>query len=79
MKVIEDKLDSIKDQLHSIDKTLVRQESQLADHIRRTELLEKEVLPIKRHVDQMRGAGKFLLYSSLIASIAAAIAAFMTR
>lgn len=57
---IEDKLDQVSDKLHAVDITLAAQHVSLEDHIRRTELLEEEVRPIKRHVDRVNGALKLL-------------------
>jgi septal ring factor EnvC (AmiA/AmiB activator) len=50
---LENKIDKLDEKLHSIDKTLIRQEASLAEHIKRTsinetqlEKFEKEVRPI---------------------------------
>jgi hypothetical protein len=57
---ILDKLDKLDSHLDNVDKTLVRQEAQLAHHIRRTELLEEALQPIQKHVSMVEGALKFL-------------------
>lgn len=63
----ETKLDSLDSRLDSVDKTLVKQEANLGEHMRRTDLAEKqigniqeEIRPIKRHVIMMEGALKGL-------------------
>lgn len=37
---MDDKIDKIEDNLHNVDKTLVKQEANLQEHMRRTDLLE---------------------------------------
>lgn len=70
------KLDKIDDKLNSIDKTLVKQEENLAEHMRRTELLEEALKPVEEHVAHMRGIGKAIVYMGILVSIAAAILKF---
>jgi hypothetical protein len=70
------KLDQINDRLASIDKTLAINTTHLAEHIRRTEILEKQMDPIAKHVQQMQGAGKLLAMLALIATILSAWAIF---
>ena len=72
-KMIEAKLDKLDHRLDSVDKTLVRQEENLKEHMRRTALLEEEVQPIKAHVHQLRGAGKFLALASSAIGILAVL------
>lgn len=57
---IEGKIDSISERLNSIDVTLVAQHESLKYHIRRTDLLEKAVEPINKHVNMVAGAMKLL-------------------
>lgn len=66
---IENKLDEVVSRIGSIDVTLGMQEVSLADHIRRTELLENDLKPIKIHVAMISGALKLLGLSSVIVSI----------
>ena len=47
---IEDKLDKIVDHISNIDTTLAKQSVILDEHIKRTELLEKKLEPVERHV-----------------------------
>lgn len=65
---IENKIDKIGDHMSSIDVTLSGQHESLKEHIRRTELLERELAPIKKHVNMVDGALKMI---SIIAALAA--------
>lgn len=73
---VNNKLDQIIDKQYSIDKTLVKQEASLSEHIRRTDLLEKKIemtdndlRPVIRHVNGMKFLGKSLVVLSLIIGI----------
>jgi archaellum component FlaC len=66
---IDNKLDKLDERLDSVDKTLVKQEANLAEHMRRTELLEKQhenfanqLTPIKNHVEQVKTSVKILAF-----------------
>lgn len=63
---IEDKLDAVAERINKIDITLAGQHVSLVDHIRRTALLEKAIVPIKKHVDAMQGAAKLIMIASAI-------------
>lgn len=76
-------LDKLDEKLDNVDKTLIRQEESLKEHMRRTELLERhyeslqselhnEVEPIKEHVQQVKGIAKFLSVALPIIAAAAA-------
>lgn len=77
---IEQKVEKLDDRLDSVDKTLVKQEANLAEHMRRTEILEQqhmhiesELEPVKNHVNQVKGVIKLLSFIlPLIATIIAA-------
>ena len=63
------KLDKIEETLFRIDKTLVKQEANLSEHMRRTELLEgelkhlgKEFEPVQDHVKNV----KFMFKTGLV-------------
>ncbi len=66
---IEQKIDDQNEHLGSIDTTLVQQHVILAEHIRRTELLEKDIQPIKRHVYMVQGAFALITLISLLIGI----------
>jgi len=77
--MVDKKLDEIKKDISlikssivKIDKTLAINTKSLEEHMRRTELLEKELKPVTRHVLYMQGAGKLIFMLSLLASIVAA-------
>lgn len=57
--------------LSTIKETLVLNTQSLQEHMRRTALLEKEIKPLVKHVEQVRGAGKLLALLALIATIVA--------
>lgn len=72
LKNIEKNISHIKITLVKIDKTLALNTKELEEHMRRTALLEEEVRPVVKHVEQVRGAGKLLAILATIAGILAA-------
>ncbi len=76
---IEDKITVVDQRINSIDITLAAQHSQLVEHIKRTAILERELKPVNKHVQQMQGAGKLLGLLALIASIVAGFAVLWSR
>jgi len=70
---IEVKVDKITEHIGSIDVTLAAQHESLKQHIERTNKLEEIVVPIKKHVDMVKGA---LALITLLATIAAIIEMF---
>ena len=70
---IEVKIDKLSDHLGSIDSTLSAQHVSLKDHIRRTEILEENIVPIRRHFDMVKGA---LALITIIGTIVAIWVAF---
>lgn len=71
---IENKIDETADHMASIDVTLGQQHISLREHIRRTNALEAELKPIKRHVYMIEGFFKVL---GVLASIAVIIEAII--
>jgi len=57
---IEEKIDKIADKVGEINTTLAEQHTTLKEHIRRTEILEEEMRPIKKHVVIVNAMMKFL-------------------
>jgi len=59
--------------MEKIETILTSQHESLSEHMRRTSLLEQEILPIKAFQNQLIGIGKFLgavgILSSMIATI----------
>lgn len=68
-KRIEDKLDTVVEKIHSIDKTLERNTTSLEYHILRTNLLEADLKPIKSHVTLMNNIFKIIIFFSIITAI----------
>jgi chromosome segregation ATPase len=71
------KLDQLDERLHSIDVTLAKQEVNLQEHMRRTELLEAEVNdvrasiePVQDHVKIVNGILKFIGFLALLVGLA---------
>lgn len=67
---IFEKLEKVENHLHEINVTLEKQHQSLAEHMRRTALLEEEMKPVVKHVEQVRGAGMLLFMLSLLATVA---------
>ena len=57
---IESKIDKVVDHLGSIDSTLAAQHESLKIHIKRSDLLEAQVEPLKTHVAMVAGALKLI-------------------
>lgn len=73
LKRIEDKLDRVRDKISDIDVTLAAQHESLKLHIKRTDLLEKKLEPVEKHVIMVNGVLKFIGLVSIIAAIAESI------
>lgn len=69
MDRIEIKLEKIDERLDTIDKHLAVYNQQLKEHIRRTELLETDIIPVKNHVIAVSSISKILGLSSLIVGL----------
>ena len=67
------KIEKIDERLSNIDVSLVRQTVSLEEHVRRTNLLENEIRPIKRHVLMVEASLKVVGLLSIILGIAAAL------
>jgi hypothetical protein len=76
---LEDKIDRLDDELVKINVTLAAQHVQLAEHIRRTGLLEEafdhimeeEIKPVHQHVNRVEGGLKLLGVLSLLFGLVA--------
>lgn len=66
---IEDKIDKIVERLGSMDVTLEKQHGQLEYHIKRTDLLEAELKPVRDHVRLIQAALKWLTIISVLAGL----------
>lgn len=70
---IDKKLDNIDQRLDNIDTKLAVYNEQLKIHIKRTEMLERDVSPIKDHVNQLKGIAKFTTFTIATVGVLAAI------
>lgn len=66
---LDTKVDKLDDRLDKIDTHLAVYNEQLKIHIKRTEILEQDVAPIKDHVSKVNGALKLLASSGIILAI----------
>ena len=71
---IEDKIDRVVDRIGSIDVTLSAQHESLKEHMRRTEILERQIEPLNKHVNMIDGVLKFLGVLALVGTLAITIA-----
>lgn len=66
---IKKDLSIIRSTLMKMDKSLYTNTKDLAEHMRRTNMLEQEAKLFKAHMEQVKGAGKLLAVLALIATI----------
>lgn len=78
-KTVIDKLDKLDARIDNIDITLVKQEAQLAEHIRRTNILEQKLEPVEKHVDGMNVVLKIATYTGAVLSFFAGLYAAFFR
>lgn len=74
---VDQKLDKIVDTLGQQAVTLERLTVTVEDHVRRTNILEEDIKPIKKHVWMVNGALKFIGLLGILAAIAEGLAAWM--
>lgn len=79
-KKLEEKLDKIDGRLSSIDITLAKQEVNLQEHMRRTQLNEQAIekitenlIPINKHVTMLEGVLKFFGVLAVLGSVLTSI------
>jgi len=80
LEKLYEKHSEVVDEIKEVKVILARQDLQLAEHIRRTELLEEglelvrnDIKPLQKHIDYINGGLKLLGLLSLIAGIAVSI------
>jgi len=66
---IESKVDKLDQRLDKVDVRLAKYNSELEFHVARVTQVEDELLPIAKHVEQLRGA--FKLAAWLVATVIA--------
>jgi hypothetical protein len=70
---IEQKIDKIADTLTEQAVTLGRLTVTVEDHVKRTNILEDDIKPIKKHVAMVEGALKFIGLLGILAGIIQAV------
>ena len=73
MDKIEEKLDKIDRRIDNIDKHLAVYNTQLKFHIKRTDMLEEEIKPLKAGVIKAQGAMMFVGVLATVISIGIAL------
>ena len=73
MDRIEEKLDKIDGRIDNIDKHLAVYNAQLKFHIKRTDMLEQEIKPLKAGLIKAQGAMMFIGVLATVVSIGAAL------
>lgn len=66
---IENKLDATNTHLAAIDVTLAKTQADVNYHIKRTDILEEQVKPIKQHTDELKAMVRILKILALLASV----------
>lgn len=69
-------LDRIEARLDSTDATLIRNTISLEEHIKRTDLLEQDLKPIKAHVQLMNTLAKIVSVGAGAAALAKTLGVF---
>jgi hypothetical protein len=70
---IENKLDHLIDKVSAIDVTMAKNTVSLSEHIYRTDLLEKQLAPVTRRMDMVKGVIGFFALVAAAATFGAAI------
>lgn len=76
---VDQKLDKIVDTLGQQAVTLERLTVTVEDHVRRTNILEADIVPIKKHVWMVNGALKLIGLVGILAAIAEGLAAWLRK
>jgi hypothetical protein len=76
---VEQKLDKIVDTLGQQAVTLERLTVTVEDHVRRTNILEEDIKPIKKHVWMINGALKLIGLLGLLSAIAEGLALWIKK
>jgi hypothetical protein len=77
MMSVDQKLDKISDTLTAQAVTLERLTVTVEDHVRRTNIIEADMVPIKKHVWMVNGALKFIGLLGIFAAIAEGITVWL--
>lgn len=76
---VDTKIDFVEARTEDINTKMAVYNEQLKVHIKRSTMLEELVNPIRDHVNQVRGAGKFLVYAGIVSTILTAVALLINR
>ncbi len=71
-----DKVDSILKQMGEINVSLAEIKVDVAHHIKRTEILEQQIVPMREHTSELKGVIKFLKLAGIVIGIIEASRAF---
>jgi CII-binding regulator of phage lambda lysogenization HflD len=71
---IEMKLDKVQEHLMSMDRKLASQMTQVGDLARRASVVERQLRPVEKHVERMRGAGKLIRIFATVSGLLVALA-----
>jgi iron uptake system EfeUOB component EfeO/EfeM len=77
LEKVDTKLDKLDHRLDKVDVRLAKYNTELEFHIARTNQIEDDLLPIVRHVEQIRGAAKLVAIVAGIVGLVAAIIAIL--
>jgi hypothetical protein len=69
MRDLDDKLDEIASNIGEINITLAKQSVILDEHVKRTNLLEKKLEPVEKHVQMIHGAMKLMGITAVFMAI----------
>lgn len=76
---IDAKLDQIEGHLGKQEVNLARLTVSVEEHVRRTDLLERKIEPIEKHVVMVNGIIKFLLFAGSMIMLAEGIRQLMGK
>ena len=66
---IENKLDHVIEKISSIDATLAKQQVGIDEHIKRSNILEAQMVPIQSRMTELRGAINLIKIIAVLAAI----------
>jgi len=69
MAKLDEKIDKIFDEVIELKVITIKQEENLREHMRRTELLEEQMKPVSRHVTMVKGVMLFITMLATVAGI----------
>ena len=73
LEKIDRKLEKIDERIDNIDKHLAVYNSQLRFHIKRTDMLEKNIEPLKAHLNKTHGVLTFIGVAATVITVVVAL------